>query len=585
MTDPPSMGSRGIRNAVTTFVAPICLLTAFATLASVSLTLDSVTVDEPSHLVAGVSYLQTGDFRLNPEHPPLAKMWAALPLVMGGVEPISTTAIRWRAARQRELGYEFVNGRFEDRERRDPARRLVPARLAMVGLGLMLAGVIYLWSREAWGPSGALVALCLASFSPTLLAHARLVTTDVPAALGFTATLWCFWRFCRAPSFFRAAVLGIALGAALLLKFSTLLLPPMLVALLAVWVLRPPDGTRVGWTASQRLRTGTAALALTAVVAFGVVWAGYGFRHAASRTPEYRLDWSTVRVSSASMQNALTLVRQYELLPEAYAYGVSYVLSKADRRTFLNGRILEHGSRWYFPEALALKSTPAVLVLTGWLLWTATRSRWSFDGLFLAVPIVVYGLTAVLSPLNIGHRHLLPLYALLFVSIGALGAHVQMPRTTTLALAVLLGTHVVSSIATFPRYLSYFNVFGGGAANGWRYLVDSNLDWGQDLRRLSLWMQSNRVSGVYLAYFGSGDPSTYGIRYRTIVQVEAFQQRAPAYPGPGEYFAVSVTLLQGLYVTSPDVARWLEHVRNEMTPIARAGDSIFIYQMPGVRPP
>lgn len=560
---------------------PAFLLALFAILASVSATFDSATFDEPAHLVAGVSYLQLGDFRLNPEHPPLAKMWAALPLVTRGGARIDPTSIRWRAGRQREMGFEFVNGRYEDPVKRAPSERLVPARFAMVALGVMLCAVIYLWSRALWGPAGGLLSLALAALSPTLLAHTRLVTTDVPAALGFTATLWCFWRFCRAPSPGRAVCTGVALGAAWLLKYSTLLLPPMLVAATLLWVISPPPGASAAWSRSRRLSVGMGALAVAAVVGLGVMWAAYGFRYAATRTPEHVLDWPAVRQPSAAIANLVGFARDRRLLPEPYIYGVSYVLSKADRRTFLNGAIHEHGSRWYFPEAFLLKTTPALLVMVGWLAWSAVRGRWSFDGLFLALPIALYALVAILSPLNIGHRHLVPIYALLFVSCGALAARAQARRGAVIALAVLLSAHALSSALAFPRYLSYFNALAGGPARGWHYLADSNIDWGQDLGRLGAWSASHGHPPIYLAYFGSADPAVYGIRYRKIALVEDFDpDRRPVLPGPSDYFAVSVTLLQTVYAADPDVARWLDRVRREMTPIARAGDSILIYRMP-----
>lgn len=572
---PPAIAAHPTR------LASACLLALFAIAASCSLTFDSVTYDEAAHLVAGVSYLQTGDFRLNPEHPPLAKMWAAVPLVVGGVESIDPASMRWRLARQRELGFELINGRFDDPHRRDPATRLVPARLAMVVLGLLLLAVIYVWSREAWGGRAGLVSLALAAFSPTLLAHTRFVTTDVPAALGFTATLWGFWRFCRRPTLGRALVVGAMLGAALLLKYSTLLLAPMLIAALIVWVIRPPAGESARWTRARRLSHGLAALALAALVGGAIIWTTYGFRFEATRASEGVLDWNRVPVPSPALASGIAFVRDHHVLPEAYIYGVSYVLSKADRRTFLNGAIRPTGTHLYFPEAFLLKSTPSLLVLVGWLAWSVFRARWSFDGLFLALAIGVYALTAVLSMLNIGHRHLVPLYALLFVAIGALAARVSGTRGPALVLAGLIAMHAASSMLTFPRYLSYFNVLGGGPSRGWHYLVDSNIDWGQDLRRLGEWTASQNDPLIYLAYFGSGDPTAYGIRFRKVVWVEDFEpDRRPLLPGPSDYFAVSVTLLQGMYVHDPAIAEWLARVKTDMTPIARAGDSILIYRLP-----
>lgn len=553
----------------------------FAVAACVSLRLDSATFDESVHLFSGVSYLQTGDFRLNPEHPPLAKMWAALPLVVRGVEPISITSGRWRQAREWELGFEFVNGPFDDLERRDPAARLGPARTMMVVLGLLLLAVIYFWSNEAWGAGGGLVSLGLAALSPTLLAHARLVTTDVPAALGFAATLWTFWRFCHRPSVIRALAVGGALGVALLLKYLTLLLVPTLIVALLIWVIRPPAGDSARWTRVRRLALGTAALTLAASMAFVMIWAAYGFRYRAPRTRDYDLNWSLVSIQPPMVAASLNLAREHRLLPEAYLYGVSYVLSNGDRKTFLNGHILPTGSRVYFPEMVLLKSTPAFLLLLGWLIWHALRTRWSFDGLWLAAAIGIYGLAAVLSSLNIGYRHLIPLEALVLVALGAIVPGALSRRGSAVALVALLALHAASSAQAFPRYLSYFNILGGGAGHGWAYAVDSNIDWGQDLRRLGDWTAAQHDPIIYLAYFGNADPTAYGIRFRKIVQIVDYEPWRPsAFPGPADYFAVSVTLLQGAYVGNPDVAAWLAHVRNEMTPIARAGDSILIYRMP-----
>lgn len=560
---------------------PVGLLALFGIVASVSATFDAATFDEPAHLAAGVSYLQTGDFRLNPEHPPLAKMWAALPVVAGGVERTDPGSVRWRRARQREIGFELVNGPFDDRERRAPSVHLVPARLAMVALGVLLCGVIYFWACEAWGRMGGLLALALAAVSPTLLAHTRLVTTDVPAALGFTATLWCFWRFCRAPSPGRALVTGLAIGIAWLFKYSTLLLPPLLLAATILWVLRPPPRESAAWTRGRRLAVGIGALTIVAIVGLGAIWTAYGFRYRATHAPEYSFDWPAARPPSAALARAVEFVHTRRLLPEPYIYGISYVFSKADRRTFLNGEIYEHGTRWYFPEAFLLKTTPALLVIVGWLVWRALRSPWSFDGLYLAIPIVLYGVVAILSPLNIGHRHLLPVYALLFVSSGALTVGVAPRGRAATLLIALVAAHAASSALTFPRYLSYFNALGGGPARGWHALADSNIDWGQDLGRLGAWTASHGNPLIYLAYFGSADPAVYGIRYRKIALVEDFDPgRRPVFPAPGDYFALSVTLLQGLYVADPAVAQWLERVGREMTPIARAGDSILIYRMP-----
>ncbi len=557
----------------------VVLLAIFTLTAWLSLRGDAPTIDEPTHVMAGFSYLDTGDFRLNPEHPPLAKMWAALPLALGGVESISPTSTRWRLGRQRELGFEFVNGSFEDRQRRDPAIHLVPARTAMVLLGVALGLVVYAWAREMWGRAGALTTLALFAFSPTVLAHTRLVTTDGAAALGFAGTLWSFWRFCRVPTWPRALVTGVALGIALLFKFSTILLAPMLGALLALWIVWPEQAPA---TPLRRLVIGGTALAGAAIVASVIVWGGYGFRYHASAGTQYSLPWHEVTRGAGRVVDAIDLVRAQRWLPESYLYGLAYVVGRGDRRSFLNGEILDHGSWLYFPEAFALKSTPALLAIVAWLIVASIRRwAWSFDGWFLTIPIVFYMAVSVSSGLNIGHRHLLPIYPPLFVAAGCLGRQATTSRAIRLALVALLASHAVSSLSSYPRYLSYFNALAGGPRDGWRYLVDSNIDWGQDLGRLGAWMREHRVPQVMLAYFGSGDPGSYGITFRKVCLVEDFEPGVRHWrPIAGDYLAASVTLLQGLYVSDPAVAAWLARVREELEPIARAGDSIFIYRIP-----
>jgi hypothetical protein len=571
-------GRRAIRRTPESAVV-LVLLATFTLTAWLSLRGDAPTVDEPTHLMAGFSYLDKGDFRLNPEHPPLAKMWAALPLALGDVESISATSVRWRLGRQRELGYEFVNGSFEDLHRRDPSERLVPARTAMMVLGIALGLIVYAWARELWGRAGAVTALALYAFSPTILAHARLVTTDIPAALGFTTTLWSFWRFCRQPRWPRALVTGAAIGMALLVKFSTILLAPMLGALLVLWIATPqPSG--LPWP--RRAIVGCAALAAAAAVAVAIVWAGYGFRYRATVTDEYSLPWHQVTGGTGAVSGAIDIVRSGRALPESYLYGLAYVVSRSDRRAFLNGEIRDHGTWLYFPEAFALKSTPALLVIVAWLAAASMRRwTWSFDGWFLAIPAIFYMAVSMVSGLNIGHRHLLPIYPLLFVAAGWLGRQATRRRAIAFALAALLASHALSSLSCHPLYLSYFNALAGGPRNGWRHLVDSNIDWGQDLGRLARWMRENGVPQVMLAYFGAGDPGGYGITFRKVCLVEDFEPGVRhRKPMAGDYLAASVTLLQGLYVTDPATADWLARVRDGLEPTARAGDSILIYHLP-----
>lgn len=613
-------------------------LALFALLATVSLLRDGVTFDETAHIAAGVSYLQKGDFRMNPEHPPLVKMWAALPVVLFGPHSPDYGSESWKSGDRWMFGFEFLQGPASDGTRRDPASSLVPARVAMVVLGVLLGLVVFAWSKELWGARGALVSLFLFSLSPTMLAHARLVTLDLPAALGFSVATWCAWRFFRKGGLVRGLALVAAAAVAPLIKFSGLLLAPIL---LVQWILEAARRR-----ARVRFLGVGAACFIGSVALFCILtWAAYSFRYAPSPGGEYSYNWQETSLRKGLAADAIGAVRGLRLLPEGCLYGVAYVFGKADRRAFLNGQISNHGWLLYFPESFLLKTPPALLLLLAWLVFLGFRHRrWvAPEAWFLIVAVAIYSFAAFAGRFNIGHRHLVPIYPFLFIAAGASGKILERnDRNNKVILLLLLVLFAGSSLLAFPRYLSYFNLLAGGPRGGWRYLVDSNIDWGQDLRRLRAWMNENGVDEVALAYFGTDDPGAYGLRYRKVHRYLDFRPREPAsLPRAGDVFAVSVTLLQGMYLPSdsrsvapwllkkgwitpdhikewgriyedraragreapPPLTEWLaergiltqeqrqeadsllvstfmRRVRSELTPIGRAGDSIFIYRIP-----
>ncbi len=615
----------------------VVLLLIFASTALISLRLESVTFDETAHIPAGLSYLQTHDLRLNAEHPPLVKAFSAIPVYLGGGEKPDYRSSSWQQGDQWTFGFELLNGRVGNPARLDPGRLVVPARSMMVLFGLILGLVVYGWARELYGDPGGVLALTLFVFSPTMLAHTRLVTTDLPAALGYTLTLWLCFRYTRRPSWFRAALTGGALGFALITKYSTVLLPPILVLLLVAWRFLPrEDREPVGW------KPFAGHVTMVALIAWAVLWAGYGFRYEAVPGSWYGLPWDPIISQEFKGRGLISWLNRYRLLPEGYLYGLAYALGGALRRlSYFHGELAVTGRTFFFPVAFLLKTPPAVI---GLLLWAAfagiRRSGWrSWTGWFLALPAGFYMLVAVTGNLNIGHRHLVPLYPLMFIGVGSL-AMLWKGRVAKWVLAAMVVLAAVSSILAAPRYLSYFNLVAGGGRHGERYFVDSSLDWGQDLPRLRDWMDVEGVQQVDLAYFGTADPAAYGIDYRKVIMVHDFRPDAPAVrPAPGDWFAVSKTLLQGAYLEpdrefamqglrtgavrrewvqewsrhceelrdrgdrtpgladrlveqgriSPEVRRriaapllttWIFRLRDNRKPDARIGDSILVYRIP-----
>jgi hypothetical protein len=490
---------------------------------------------------------------------------------------------------------------------------------------------VYAWARELYGGPAALLALALAVTCPTLLAHARLVTTDLPAALGFTATTFLVWRWLTVASWRRATSAGAVLGAALLVKFSCALLAPLVVVLAAIAVA----------TGRLQLKRAAAGIALIAAIAYASIWAGYGFRFAASRDPGYVLEWDDLARENPPSP-AIVFAREHRLFPEAYLYGFAYAKAEsADRIAFLDGEQSLAGWYRYFPEAFLLKTPLAFTALAVWVIAAAllrTRGK-SFDGWCVALPPLVFAVAAVQSRFNIGHRHVTPVYPFLCVAIAPAAAWLAERGARAVAVAVLTASCFVSFALATPGYLSYFNVAAGGPRGGAKHLVDSNLDWGQDLPRLKRWMDAHGVAEVDLAYFGTADPRAYGIGFRKVALFMDFFPDLPVLrPQPGHYLAASVTLLEGVYLNADrafameivrrgfvartkveeyladsgarrarglplvhvvdwmaargligaderraaeDVipATWLRNVRDRLTPVGWAGDSIAIYRV------
>ena len=336
----------------------------------------------------------------------------------------------------------------------------------------------------------------------------------------------------------------------------------------------------LGLTGRQRRRLAP-ALAGVAALALLVVWASYGFRPALSPDAGVR---ATLRADlDTSVQGpvlrAAMAVADAGLVPEDYARGLAFVMRHSEaRRTFLLGELSDRGFPHYFLVTFLLK-TPVPLLLLAALALARIGRLPRREAVFLWLPVLVYAAFTATRGLQIGHRHLLPVYPFLFVAAGEAAACLaswRRPVGVVLAGALALW-YAGGTLRQHPHHLAYFNEIAGGPANGWRLLVDSNLDWGQDLKRLAGWMRQNGIERVKLSYFGSADPWYYGID----------AERLPGYTSPhaprltreirpGDIVAVSVTNLQGVYLDPEDRALMARLRATE--PIARVGWSIRVYR-------
>jgi 4-amino-4-deoxy-L-arabinose transferase-like glycosyltransferase len=553
----------------------------FLILSFLSMRGDSLVNDEIAHLPAGWSYWRTGDFRLNPEHPPLSKLLAALPLLaMSPRWPEEDPVVQhWRIGEQWRFGYVFL---FQSGN--DADRLLFWGRVPMLLWGLILIALSFTVGREIFGPRAGLAALILTSSCPEILAHSHLVNTDAAAAACLFLSIVAFWKLTQRPTALRAAFAGAALAAALTVKFSALMLLPALfwTIFIAAWWrwedLDPEEKTRSRrW---KEIGRWTGCLAVAGVVAWLGIWAVYGFRYAASPDPAFQWDWTFGVTGRTMIGRCVAFARDHRMLPEAFLYGFSYMHENAQgREAFAFGRYSSQGWLWYFPAAYLVKTPLVLMVLT--LGGSAAALKRNLLGrspeFFLLIPLILYWGLAIGSGMNIGIRHILPVTPLMIV-LGARLVSGWAPRTA----GVLLLCALAGAVAAAPTFLSDFNVVSRLIWRRDQMLSDSSLDWGQDLGRLKSWMDRNGVPELKLSYRGNDSPRRHGLRHLQLRGSNMYTDYEPEWRWassiePGDWVAISATNLCG--VLFPDKDYYLQKFK-DLTPAATVGGSILIYRIP-----
>lgn len=470
---------------------------------------ESPTFDEGDHMFAGYMMLHAGDYGLNPEHPPLVKLLAATPLIGRPLwipEP-----------HNRDFKIEaYLNGRdWLARNDGDRNQIVFQMRLAAGLLAVAFSLVVFLAARECFGDWAGLAALALAAFDPTVLAHSALVTTDIGVSLFFLASIWCFYRYVKQPTWPRLIVAGLVAGLLLATKHSGILLAPMLLLLICYEFAIAQKGTR--FRTALRLK---GAFCVIVVLGVLVLWSFYGFRYAA-RPAGLQMSTTLAQYVAPLGPTVATIINgigNMHLLPESYLIGLVDVARMAEfYPTFLFGHNYAHGVWWYFPSVIIIKTTLGFLALTLLAFFAlATRKlKLGREFVFLLTPALVYLIIAMSSGMNIGARHLLPFYGILFVLAGAgAAALAASSRPWLIACTVLLAAHIVSSLATFPHYMAYANEAWGGPANVHNLLSDANAEWGQQLFQVKEWQDRHPNEECWFAYFVYPEinPETYGIR-------------------------------------------------------------------------
>jgi 4-amino-4-deoxy-L-arabinose transferase-like glycosyltransferase len=513
----------------------LCLV-LFGIRAVTSMVQESSTWDETHYFGMGKYLLQTGrwDAMGCILHPPLSYYLSSIPLLFFPTDPAvwkkdprSGENKLYRAEANIARGQALLSGQ----ENRGD-RLLTLSRLMMVLVALLLGWYVFFWSYELYGSAGAIAAIVLYTFCPNILAHARLITPDIVVTAFSFITLYHFWKMLKEKRWPTAAIAGIALGLALLSKFTAVLLIPVCIALALIWL-----------------------------------------SHYKS------LPWRNCLIFGAIGFAVLLLGYRGDLEP--YFSGIRFQQEHASQgqSSFLCGDYSQSGWWYYYTVAFFLK-TPIAAILS---LATALvlYCKKAFKGariteLFLLIPAATIFVFFSANSQAIGLRYLLPIYPFLFVFTAGGISCLLCKKTMAILCGLLALWYIGASLYIQPHYLAYFNELAGGPGNGYKYLVDSNLDWGQDLKGLGRYMREHDIPKICLSYFGSDLPERYGISYEWL---PSFYLRNPA-PSARQvtmhdWVAVSATNLQGVYFDNKNTYAMLRSIK----PVARIGYSIFVYNL------
>ncbi len=599
------------------------LLAVFAALAAASMWNDSANYDERIHLPAGYSYLTQQDMRINPEHPPLVKDLSALPLLFmkinfpyqsrGWDTPLTADSSR-TPAWQTDVGFGndllYYSGN-------DAQKMMRLGRIPIVLIGVLLGFYLWKFTKELWGNTAGILALIFYSLSPTVLAHTRLVTTDVAAAAAFFISFYYLYKWLKISTYKNLFVFGIVFGLALLTKFSTFLLIPIYGLVILTWAL-VQNKKRLFW-----LRKYIGGFVLALIIAYMVVGAVYTF-HIRNYPVEKQATDAAFILSTFGLKPLADFGVRIAGIPYLRAWG-DYFLgflmvlqrSAGGNTTYYLGEVSAAGSKTYFPVVYLIKEPLAYILMIFFGLFMALKhcfrhcrekrlKYWRSDfvdliknnpaetGMILI--ILVYWAFSIQSNLNIGVRHILPtipfIYALtarqigVWIKGGAIEriANYQGPwqllslywkrAKRSFFVAILFTWAILSVVFAYPSFLAYFNEIAGGPDGGYDWVVDSNLDWGQDVLRLARYIETTGIKTVKLDYF-SGAPAEYYIK---TAKIESFNRETPQ----KGWLAVSSTIYMGACKSDKIPCSYNERAYiwlDQYKPIAKIGYSIFVYKI------
>jgi len=527
-----------------------------------SATGETQTWDEGIHVSAGYAYLTRGDYSWNMEHPPLVKLMSALPLRFLGLDAHPSDE---DGKRRSQVGYGIE---FLYRNRRNADTILMAARGMTILLYLLFLAGFAWWMRRHFGDAAALLATALCAFDPNLIAHGRYVTTDVPLTVFFFFACVAWVKYLEHGGRRRLLVAALAIAIAMVVKFSAVLLAPALVLLYAIrWFQRP---------AEFPLKRAAAAAGVVLGVSVAMIAVTYG--------PE-TIRWFNAHgappAGIAGIESDpgpfAVWARKLHVSGHAYTIGLNDVVShnEGGHASYLMGVRSDKGLWYYFPVVFAVKSTVAALVAVLLVLGAGAWNLRRFVVAFRKIPLIVFGLAvpplvyfaiSMTSGINLGLRHILPVYPFLYAGAAVVAVQFRW----RIVLFVLAAMQIAEFARITPDYLAFFNVLAGGPGRGPEYLVDSNIDWGQDVKKLKRWMDRHHVQRARVYYFGNAQMGYYGVN--DISYPDPLDQKG--WDEIDDYCVASVTPLNGVYSHLDELAPL-----RLRAPVAKIGWSMYVYDL------
>jgi hypothetical protein len=589
----------------------IILILAFVAIVSVlNAKNDALIYDESAHIPAGYSYLTQLDMRLNPEHPPLLKDLTAIPLLF--IHPnFDITQNFWTTdnadASQWNAGKYFLFGAGNNAD-----QIIFWSRLPIVLLSLVFGLFIFKWTREMAGITAGLFALTLYAFDPNILGHNHFVTTDLGIAAFMTFSFYYFLKFVKEPTWKNVFIGGIFLGLVQLVKFSSVLLFPVFGLILIIYPLvklhRDKNKTKLQ-TLGEYLLKGITAFAISLTFVY-IAYFISDYNMPQTKLPEiishYFKPDDTRPAIIYTRELLFTMNAHPALTPLAdYFFGVIRVFQRVGggNVTYLMGEVRVSGFLSYFPIVFLIKEPlPTLFFILFALaislskiaksLGTSAKNyfskitgqvahylRTSIVEFSMLIFVIFYAFISITGKLNIGFRHLFPIlpfiYILVSVSIFRFikTRHHQSKVIFQVMLSLLVVILVTGTITAYPYYTSYFNSLVNGSKNGYQVVTDSNTDWGQDLKRLQIFLTEHpEITKVKIDYFGMADLDYYiNGKYE-----KWWVSKRPIEPG---WYVISALFLQeGIYkqdISDNQSYRWLKNIR----PTYQVGTSILIYNI------